>query len=165
MKLIAIIFAFLLAPMAAHADGFVCLSVDEATRIDVYLSGLDTQSPEPRATKLVVSDPNRTPRYRHIATFEAEEGVLETSGTQIHGIVDLLKKGTSRAGERIGGTKLGLLAGILLDIDVTYQEPIEVGVRYSAEVAYVKHSGQELRQDFDCTLFKGTSPDKVQVLP
>jgi hypothetical protein len=157
--------AFLALPATAKADGFVCISVDDDTRIDVYLTEIDTQGPAPTASKLVVSDPNRTPRYRHIATFDVADGQLQTTGTQIHALVDLSKPGTARGGERIGGTKLGLLTGLVLDIDISYQEPIKEGVRYSAEVVYLKKSGQELSQDFDCNLFKGTSPDKVQVIP
>lgn len=157
--------ALLVMPIAARAGGFVCVSVDDDTRIDVYLTAIDPNGPAPTASKLVVTDPNRTPRYRHVATFDEADGVLQTSGTQIHALVDLTKAGTSRAGERIGGTKLGLLTGLVLDIDVSYQEPIEEGVRYAAEVTYLKKSGQELHQDFDCNLFKGTSPDKVQVVP
>ncbi|MES2963676.1 MAG: hypothetical protein V4760_07275 [Bdellovibrionota bacterium] len=160
-----ILAAFLGLPAIAKADGFVCISVDDDTRIDVYLTKFDTDGPAPTASKLVVSDPNRTPRYRHIATFDVADGVLQSTGTQVHATVDLTKPGTARAGERIGGTKLGLLIGLVLDIDVSYQEPIKEGVRYSAEVTYLKKSGQELTQDFDCILFKGTSPDKVQVIP
>lgn len=160
-----ILAAFLTVPVSALADGFVCVSVDEDTRIDVYLTELDPEGPAPSASKVVVSDPNRTPRHRHIATFTVEDGLLQTSGTQIHAIVDASKPGTSRGGERIGGTRLGLLSGLVLDIDVSYQEPIEEGVRYAAEVTYLKKNGEQLNQDFDCNLFKGTSPDKVQVIP
>jgi len=157
--------AFLGLPSLAHAAGFVCIDVDQDTRIDVYLSSLDPQGPAPVATKLVLLDPSRSAKRQNIATFDVNDGLLQTSGSQVRAVVDLTKPGTSRGGERVGGTRLNQLEALVLNIDVSYEEPINEGARYSAEVTYVKKNGQELHQDFDCNLFPGTTPDKVQVVP
>ena len=163
---VAVLAALMFSAKAAHADGLVCVSVDEDTRIDVYLA---PASPTDHATKIVsrleISDPNRTPAHRLIATFDVADGVLATNGGDVLATVDLSKAGSSRAGQRVGGTRLGSLKSILLDIDISYEEPIDQGTRYAAEVTYAKKNGEKLHQDFDCSYFPNQSPNTVSIKP
>ncbi|MES2856957.1 MAG: hypothetical protein V4692_13905 [Bdellovibrionota bacterium] len=145
----------------AWASGFICMSVDEDTQIRVEFTPIhpDGSNREPRIKEMTVSDPNVTLPYQHIATFFAADGVLTNDGGLIEGVVDLRFPGTSRRGERIGGTKLGALKTITLDIDFSYTEPSNDGSHYAAQATYLKRNGESLNQDFDCVLFMDSEGD------
>jgi hypothetical protein len=145
----------------ASASGFNCVSVDEDTKITVTFTPIhpDGSHREPRVKDMTVSDPNLTKPFQHIATFYATDGLLTNDGGNIEAVVDLRYPGSSRAGERVGGTKLGALKTITLDIDFTYTEPHNDGSHYAAVTTYLKRNGETLTQDFDCVLFMDTVAD------
>ncbi|HVK60759.1 MAG TPA: hypothetical protein VM432_04375 [Bdellovibrionales bacterium] len=145
----------------AFASGFNCTSVDQDTMIEVVFTPIhpDGSHREPRVKQMTVSDPNVTEPFRHIATFLASDGLLTNEGGSIEAIVDLRFPGSSRKGERLGGTKLGALKTITLNIDFTYTEPTSNGAHYAAEATYVKRNGEEFQQDFDCVLFMDSTLD------
>jgi hypothetical protein len=135
----------------AHAEVFSCQSVDQDTRIEVYFDApIANDDRGPRARAVVASDPTVSPRRSLIARFDAVDGLVNNSGSVVVAYVDLNNPKSSHKGERIGGTRLGSLRSILIDIDHSYQEAVVDGARLSASVVYTKTTGEELQQDFDC---------------
>lgn len=144
----------------AFADGYSCLSVDRNERIDVYFA--ETQSAVQSAAsieadRMVVIDPTVAKRNQHVATFQAADGLLRTDGAFIQALVDLNYPGSSRSGERVGGTTLGALQMIQLEVQVK-GDIRQAGLMFGAQATYLKRSGFELSQDFDCVSFDGVRP-------
>lgn len=135
---------------SALASGFSCMSVDRNERMDLFFDSLEEGS---QATELVILNPNVSRRRQHIATFSAADGLLKTQGRSVEAMVDTSFPESSRKGERIGGTTLGSLASVKLEIDA--QEQLLAGKAFAAQATYLKTSGQVLTQDFDCIVFDG----------
>lgn len=150
MAVVAVAASVSFAATSAQAAGFSCMSVDRNERMDLFFDSLEAGAP---ATELVVMNPNVSKRRRHVATFSAADGLLKTDGRAVEALVDTSFPESSRKGERIGGTTLGALALVRLDIDA--QEQLLAGHAFAAQATYVKKSGQELTQDFDCLVFEG----------
>lgn len=145
----------LLFTSMAKAEGFICHSVDQDARIDVYFDPADPAAGRgPRARSLVISDPMVSAKRSLVAQFDAADGVLVNEGSVVTAYVDLTNPKSSRRGEKIGGTVLGALKSILIDIDYSYQESVQDGTRFSAMVVYTKVNGDELVQDFDCVRYR-----------
>jgi hypothetical protein len=156
MKQLLAIAAFatsLVATSSALAGGFSCLSVDRNERMDVFFEALEDGH---SATRLVILDPTVSKSRQHVATFKAEDGVLKTEGRTVHADVDTSIPNSSRKGERVGGTTLGALRSIELEIDL--RQPFARDSALAAQATYTKHSGFELTQDFDCVSFEGSEP-------
>lgn len=149
----------------AWGSGFDCTSVDEDLQIRVVFTPIhpDGSHREPRVKEMTVLDPNLTAPFQHVATFLAADGLLTNEGGNIEAVVDLRFPGSARAGERIGGTKLGSLKTVTLDIDFSYTEPSNDGAHYAAQAVYLKRNGESLEQDFDCVLFMDSELDRELV--
>lgn len=148
------------APLSAYASGFLCVSVDQDTQIEVYFSSASSELEEPPVERMEIKDLMVSPRHQLIAKFHAADGVLSKSGNTIVAHVDLSLPDSSRRGERVGGTVLGALRSIQMEIDFSYQEPVQDGTRFAALVTYLKRNGEELAQDFDCNRY--SDPKKMQ---
>src|SRR5690606_26877325 len=85
-----------------------------------------------------------------IARFDADNSVLNNSGATYGAKVDLRYSDSTRSGENIGGTKLGQLDMIYLDIDFSYGRPVEAGEIVEGVLTLVKRNGQEIELDVDC---------------
>lgn len=149
--------AMALGADVARADGFACTSVDQDTKIAVYFDEANKGNAGPRASRMVVTDPTVSVKRQLIAQFAAADGLLNNSGSVVIAYVDLNHPDSSRRGEHVGGTVLGALSSIVLDIDFTYEEPVEDGTELSAQVVYLKRNGEELTQDFDCVRYRDPS--------
>jgi hypothetical protein len=149
-NLAAAMFTTLIALAHAQASDFACTSVDQDTRIDVSIES-DAAAQGHRAITMSIFDLNVSEPRQLIAKFVAADGLLNINNNGvIIADVDLTNPNSSRRGERIGGTVLGALKSIVLDIDFSYQEAFKKGTGLSATVTYVKRNGEELVQDFDC---------------
>lgn len=147
--------AVLLLPTLSQASGFVCASVDQDTKIIVHFDANPAPDDSgPRALKMIMLDPTVSVRNQLIAQFSSADGLLNNSRGVIVAYVDLNHPDSSRRGERVGGTVLGALSSIILEIDYAYEEPLAEGEQFSGQVVYLKRNGKELTQDFDCTHFK-----------
>jgi hypothetical protein len=141
-------------PAFARAEGVICMSVDQDTRIQVFFNSKATAYDMPlRPQAMVVSDPTVSARNQVIAKFLASEGLITMTDNVITGFIDDRNPNTGRRGKRIGGTVLGSLYAISLEIDTSHQIPAQDGVRLAAQVIYTKRTGQQLSQDFDCVLY------------
>ena len=146
----------------AFASGFTCLSVDRDTRINIMT---DHPNAGQIAQSLVVIDPSATAAKQVIATFAIDDGLLKTTATEFGTLftahVDTSFPGSSRAGRKVGGTNLGSLDSISLEVEtVTERRPTPLfddGSMFAAQAIYKKKNGQELKQDFDCLLFLAES--------
>lgn len=144
-----------------------CVSVDGDTELDILFQ---IEEDRYRGVWMVASDPTVAPENSEIARFEAAEGLLSNSDTLVVAHVDLRNPKTGRKGERIGGTVLGALKLIMLDLDVDLFElnasavaaggvatagaPVEtlgVPAKFSAQATYFKRNGDQHVQDLDCT--------------
>jgi len=144
-----------------------CVSVDGDTEIDILFQ---IEEDRYRGVWMVASDPTVTPENSEIARFEAADGLLSNSDTLVVAHVDLRNPKTGRKGERIGGTVLGALKLIMLDLDVdlfelnasavaaggaasagTSVEASGVPAKFSAQATYFKRNGDQHVQDLDCT--------------
>ena len=143
-----------------------CVSVDGDTELDILFQ---IEEDRYRSVWMVASDPTVAPENSEIARFEAAEGLLSNSDTLVVAHVDPRNPKTGRKGERIGGTVLGALKLIMLDLDVDLFElnasaaaagaasagtPVEtlgVPAKFSAQATYFKRNGDQHVQDLDCT--------------
>lgn len=146
-----------------------CVSVDGDTELDILFQ---MEEDRYRGVWMVASDPTVAPENSEIARFEADEGLLSNSDTLVVAHVDPRNPKTGRKGERIGGTVLGALKLIMLDLDVDLFElnasatadgalsanasgvtvaTTGVPAKFSAQATYFKRNGDQHVQDFDCT--------------
>lgn len=137
------------------------MSVDRNERMDVFF---DTLAEGAAATQLVILDPTVSKRRQHVATFAAADGLLKTYGSNrsltVEASVDTSLPSSSRRGERLGGTTLGSLATVKLEIDG--RGLLVAGSTFAAQATYVKNIGESLTQDFDCVLFEGSrAPEEL----
>ena len=146
------------------AAGYNCLSVDRDTQAIVYLDQVgDNESASPQAKQLVFIDPELSERTHQLALFSKDDEVLSTEvmpkGHRFTGKVDLNISKIGHPGKRLGGTKVGLLESVALEIEtITARQQIQIfteGSMYAAQVHYLKKSGQVLTHDFNCSLFLG----------
>lgn len=168
-RLSALTLAVLVPGVAAFAAGSApvvvpaghelvqCISVDGDTALDILFQ---IEEDRYRAVWMVASDPTVSVANTEIARFEADEGLLVNSDTLVVAHVDPKNPKTGRKGERIGGTVLGALTKITLDIDVDLfavnsssaaAEAVTVPSRFSAQATYFKRNGDQFDQDFDCS--------------
>jgi hypothetical protein len=154
----------------ALAHGFVCTSLEQITQIEIHLTGTGSLTPDvqpqdaqaqdfqdyrpsPRGKLMIVKDITLAPKRQLVATFSAKEGLLRTKDTSFIGRVDPKHPDTNNAGKRIGGTRLGQLETITVEIDYSFQEKVPQGVRLAGQVTYSKTNGDDLAEDFECVYF------------
>ena len=143
-----LIISILLTGVQASADGFVCRSTKESLAVAVYNN---TSTPATRmAEVMVLSDPQIGFGRRTIARFSRDNGTLTNRGARYVATVDTRIKDSSRVGENIGGTKLGYLKEISLDVDFTYSHPVEDGDELEATMVLTKLNGEVSEIEMDC---------------
>lgn len=158
MKKVAVMMmiAGMTTAVASKADGFHCqarntgmniklfnhVQADEGTRSAavMVLSQPSIQSPNKTIAKF--SDANRTLNYKGYGKYEAK--------------VDLRFNDSGRAGENIGGTKLGQLKSIILDLNFSYNTlDVELAKVSSVQgvIKYVKRDGDVLAETVTCARY------------
>jgi hypothetical protein len=138
--------------ITASAEGFKCLSADEALAVKVF--GAALSSPATReAQVMVVSDRAISHGRKTVAKFTAANGTLSNRGSRYTGDVDLRFSDTGRAGENIGGTKLGELDQVVLTVDFSHQNPLQAGELASGLLSLVKRNGEVIEIDLACARY------------
>lgn len=140
-----------LAGMNAFADGFACES-ESGLNIKVYnhtQSGEGTRN----AAIMVISDQYVNQGNKTIARFTDVKNTLRNSGASYVANVDLRVKESNRKGENIGGTKLGELDTIALNVHFSYAAPVEAGEEVEGTLKLTKRNGEVLREDVVCTRY------------
>lgn len=134
--------------LAADLELVTCLGIDGDVKYEVQIDR--TQPHLPIALAMRVSDPNVSFARQEIAYFRANDGLLSTNGNQFTGYISEFHPLTRRRGERVGGTVLGALKQLTLEVDVDFVDQPNARKRHAAVVTYLKKNGEELVQDLDC---------------
>jgi hypothetical protein len=128
----------------------LCDSLDGDTHFQVGLEegGLNEA---PTALDMFVYDPTVSEANSLIAHFDSEDGLLNNTNGVLVGYIDPKNPKTGRKGERIGGTRLGALRSVMLDLNI---DLISKRSRkaYSGQAIYLKKNGDQLVQDLTCTI-------------
>lgn len=141
----------IVGPVVSYAQDLemvTCLGIDGDVKFEVQIDR--TRARFPKALAMRVSDPNVSPARQEIAFFDVKNGLLSTDGNQFTGHVSDVHPLTGRRGERIGGTLLGALEQVTLEVDIDFSEEPSARKRHAAVVTYIKKNGEELVQDLDC---------------
>ena len=142
----------LLGAASAQADGFVCDSVSRDLTVKVY-NHTDARVGTRTPAIMVVSDPRMSEGRKTIATFEDAQGQLSSKNTTYKANVDLRYVTSNRKGELIGGTKLGELDEIQLEVDFSYNEPLAAGESTKGVITLVKRNGEEVVMNAECVRY------------
>lgn len=130
---------------------FTCTSVDENMVIEAFdvVEGAGAGA-FVEASGMRVLNPTLEQERRFVAEFRADDGVLSVSDNALVGQVDAEKARLGAPGKRVGGTRLGLLRTISLEIDLSYADRVGGSAVYSGHAIYLKRNGQTFEEDFDC---------------
>jgi hypothetical protein len=149
MKKLMVVALVLGAASSAFADGFVCQTRNGSLTIKAY-NKTDASEGTRNAAVMVVSDPEIRDGNKTIARFTDAKGTLINGGASYFGKVDLRMSDTSKQGRLIGGTKLGQLESIQLDVDFKYSAPVEAGESLDGTIYLNKRDGSQIALDVEC---------------
>ena len=135
----AIIALTLLASSSVFADGFVCYSGN--LKVQVY-NEVNASEGTRNAAAMIISDTTVQVGRKTIATFTSDDLQLGNEGADYTANVDSRFSGAERIGELIGGTKLGELKAIVLDIAFSFAAPVAEGTELAATLNLVKENGE-----------------------
>lgn len=136
----------------AFADGFECQTAAQDLTVKIY--NHTTPSAGTRvAAVMVVSDPAISIGNKTIARFTDTNGLLSSRSSRYEANVDLRFNDSSRKGELILGTKLGMLDTIIADIDFSYAAPVGAGEEVEGKLILVKRDGQRVYADLVCARY------------
>lgn len=152
MKHIALALSMLvLGAVEAKADGFVCQSNDGSLNIKAYNQTSPVAGTR-NAAVLIASDPAVNVGNKTIARFTAGRTLANTSSSYVAN-VDLRFNDSSRKGELIGGTKLGELKQIKLDVDFSYATPVGNAEELDGTITLVKRNGEVIDLAATCSRY------------
>jgi len=150
MKQIITVIA-LLAGSSAYADGFVCTNVDGDLKIKVF-NHVQPEVGTRTGAIMIVSDPTISHGRKTIATFN-DASLLQNEGASYMSKVDLRFSNSNRSGESVGGSKLGNLKEIILDVDFLYGDNLQDGDITEGTAILVRRSGSTLYHDMECVRY------------
>ena len=133
------------------ADGFVCQTLEKDLSIKVY-NQTHASAGTKNAAVMVISDNKVSFGRKTIAKFNAPK-TLTNQGAAYVAKVDLRFTDSSRKGENIGGTKLGYIKTISLDVDFNYGAPLQKGETTPAVLRINKRNGDLIVLDADCSRY------------
>ncbi len=136
----------------AMADGFKCETRDGDLVVKVY-NHVQPEEGTRNGAVMVISDKNVQLGRKTIARFTDVNSTLKSKGALYMAKVDLRFADSRRKGELIGGTKLGQLANISLDVDFKYNRPLEDGEETTGELVLDKRNGDSITLDVDCVRY------------
>jgi hypothetical protein len=151
MKKTLLTIAIAMAATSAHAEGFVCETMDGVLKAQVYHQVQPTKGTKNPAI-MILSDNTVQHGRKTIATFEAGQ-TLDGSAAQYLANVDLRFKNSDRKGEYLLGTRLGELSQVAIDVDFTYSKPVQDGDEVSGVITAVKRNGDTIEADVVCTRY------------
>lgn len=151
MKKSAFALLALLSVAPAFADGFVCQSQDGLVA-KVY-DHTDPSEGTRKAAVLVLSNSNVGDGNKTIARFTDAAPTLSNDGTNYVANVDLRYNDSGSKGKLIGGTKLGQLKTIELNVNFSYVETMGAGEETEGRMTLTKRNGEEITIDMECTRY------------
>jgi hypothetical protein len=138
-----------LSASAARADGFTCQTEGEDLVVKAY-NHVDATQGTRDAAVMILSDPAVSVGNKTIARFTDVNETIGNVGAQYSADVDLRFNDSSLKGRNIGGTKLGFLKTIILDVDFSYSSPVADMDVISGTLTLVKRDGQEITHSVNC---------------
>lgn len=137
---------------AAKADGFVCDNEEQQVRVKVYDH---TQASEGTRTAaiMILSDLTVSDGSKTTAKFEAQDSLVSNKGAAYTANVDLRFNNSNLKGRNIGGTKLGMLDTITLDLNYSFNQPVENGAEVEGVLILSKRDGSDIRLNMTCTRY------------
>jgi hypothetical protein len=153
MKKSAIVIAAALSLTAvAHADGFVCRTEGEDLVIKAY-NHTDAADGTRNASVMVLSDPSISSGKKTIARFTGVNETLTNVGASYEAAVDLRYNDSSLKGRNIGGTKLGYVKTIVLDVDFSYAAPVTDQEVIAGTLTLIKRDGDQITHAVNCARY------------
>lgn len=143
--------ALILTGIQAKADGFVCTT--ESGIIAKVFNHTHPEMGTRTGAVMIISDSNISAGNKTIATFKHSTGLLKSKELLYTGKVDLRFSDISRKGELIGGTKLGELAEIKLNVNFNYLYPVADGDLVSGRLHLHKRNGVVLSEFASCARY------------
>jgi hypothetical protein len=131
---------------SAFADGFVCTSGD--LKVKVY-NQTNPNAGTRNAAVMILSDESVQQGNKTIAKFTAPQ-TLSNDAASYTAKVDLRYGNSNRAGEYIAGTRLGQIDTITLDVEFSYNTPVDSGDYAMGLLTVVKRNGDVTELDMDC---------------
>lgn len=147
MKALILSIAIAATSSIAQADGFVCSNDDIAVKV---YNNTEAKVGTRTAAVMVLSDRSVAAGRKTIARFTDTNGRISQKGASYLADVDLRFSDSSRKGELIGGTKLGELDTIQLDVDFSYAAPVEAGEMVDGTLTLNKRNGQQIELALEC---------------
>lgn len=152
MKNFAIVLAALSLSTVAYADGFVCQTEGEDLLIKAY-NHTDAADGTRNGSVLVLSDPSINAGKKTIARFTDVNETLTNVGASYEAAVDLRFNDTSLKGRNIGGTKLGYIKSIVLDVDFSYAAPVADEEVLPGTLTLIKRDGVQITHTVNCARY------------
>jgi hypothetical protein len=154
MKMKALTATFLMMSLSAtaQADGYRCQTVDGDLNVKIFnhtQAAVGTRN----GAIMVLSNPEVLKGRKTIATFTSEKGTLAQKGATYVGKVDLRVSGSDRAGEYVGGTRLGELKHVVVAIDHNILQPVAEGTELSGTISFLKRDGGDDFQELACVRY------------
>lgn len=151
-KIMFVMAAVMATSSAAFADGFSCETRAQDLNVKVY-NNTQASAGTRVAAVMVFSDPSVSYGRKTIAKFADTTGLLSSKGAHYEANVDLRFSDSSRKGENIGGTKLGEIDTIELDVDFNYSRPVAAGEEVRGVLTINKRNGNAIVHDVDCVRY------------
>lgn len=152
MMMVGMMGVSVMANTAAHADGFECEATAADLAVKVY-NHVNAEEGTRNAAIMILSNPAVKKGNKTIAVFQDANGVLENEGVQYTANVDLRFRDSKRKGELVGGTKLGFLDTISLNVGFAYGQDVEDGDFLPGTITLVKRDGKVIHLDAECTRY------------
>ena len=152
MKALVIAIAMMSFAATAQADGFRCQSEGGEMNVKIY----NHTAPEAgtrNGAVMVLSNPEISRGSKTIASFSSAKGTLEQKGARYVGSVDLRVSESSRAGEFIGRTRLGMLKEVVVALDHNILEPIAHGEEVTGRITLKRRDGNKESYRLECTRY------------
>jgi hypothetical protein len=160
VMMIAGMFAGALSGTAAQADGFTCQGRSTGINIKVF-NHTDPNAGTRVAAVMVLSNPNIQSPNKTIAKFTSQNATLAYKGNGVwKAKVDLRYSDTSRKGELIGGTKLGQLSAVDLDLAFnysSYETQLAQATQTNGVIRYFKRNGDYNVESVTCKRYLKSS--------
>lgn len=148
-KIIAVAAVAMAFASQAQADGFKCVSEDGVLAVKAF-NYTDASRGTRNGAIMILSDNTVSHGRKTIARFTEAEGNLENHGAYYEANVDLRFANSNRGGEYIGGTRLGQVDAIILNVAFTYGDNLENGAQVPASLKIVKRNGNVIRMKLIC---------------
>jgi hypothetical protein len=152
MKNLVLSLIALSAAAVAQADGFQCETLAGDLAVKIY-NHTQAEAGTRTGAVMVVSDTTVSHGRKTIARFTDLNERLSSRNSTYVADVDLRYNDSKRKGELIGGTKLGQLDQIVVDVAFSYGAPVTAGTELAGEMTLVKRNGEEIVLDLVCSRY------------